>query len=135
MWDFTSYYSLNEVWIGKKRIARDSVLLGSNPNHPQSNGQRHLKDRMDLYACYATLLLCGPRVRALVTRLAEIYQNISVYQHSVPVGLIWSMSSIEDGCVIRIAGKGSEDVKCWIRDQLRGLEEIIGQDVYSKAFL
>ncbi|KAH8120217.1 UreD-domain-containing protein [Phellopilus nigrolimitatus] len=129
-WQFSRYYSVNEVWLGKKRIARDALLL-----EEKINGRRLLKDRMGAYSCYATLILCGPKSRSLVDLLSASYREITVYQQSSPAGQIWSMSEIEGGCIIRIAGQETEGVKNWIRERLCGLEQHVGADVLDKALL
>ncbi|THH06939.1 hypothetical protein EW145_g3733 [Phellinidium pouzarii] len=112
-WQFSRYYSVNEVWLGKKRIARDVLLLEED-----YGGRRALKDRIGIYSCYATLILCGPKVRTVVDSLYASYHEISIYQLTTHAELIWSMSGIEGGCVVRIAGKETEGVKKWIRGRI-----------------
>lgn len=133
-WKFSRYYSVNEVNIGGRRIARDTLLLQDTCN-PSQSLERSVKDRMGDYSCYATVMLCGPRVRYLVEMFSALYRSITIYQQSEPGDLLWSMADMETGCVIRVAGKETDSVRCWLRDHLRGLETIIGSDVYSKAFV
>ena len=132
-WLFARYHSVNEVWVGEKRIARDSVLLEEPTTDSRSNS-RSLKDRMGLYSCYATLILCGPKVQDIVASLWTLYRSIAVFQQSSPDDLIWSMSTISDGCVVRVAARETESVKFWLRIHLKDLESLVGLDVFSKAF-
>ncbi|EJD04058.1 UreD-domain-containing protein [Fomitiporia mediterranea MF3/22] len=129
-WQFSRYYSVNEIWACKKRAARDVLLLeGCEDN------ARPLKERMGIYSCYATLFLCGPKLRTVVGALSADYHEICVYQQSSPSDLLWSMSCIEQGCVVRVAGMTTESVRQWIRTSLNRLEEHVGADVLGKAFL
>ncbi len=90
---------------------------------------------MGVYSCYATLFLCGPKTKDIIRFLDGEYQEISVFQHSSPPGLIWSLSRLDgEGRVVRVAGKETESVKLWFKEHLKGLEDVIGYNVYDKAF-
>jgi urease accessory protein len=153
-WVFAKYYSANEVFVGGVRTARDVVLLDGAPNGGDGGdgggdgdvnrrGQlplprRTLADRMRPYACYATLLLYGPLVQGVVQELEERLQKISVFRVREPLDVLWSMSGVHGdagGRVVRVAGKETEDVKMWLCGALRGLADVIGNEVYSKAFV
>ena len=146
-WVFAKYYSANEVFVDGVRTARDVVLLDGAPNGDDGDvnrrGQsllprRTLADRMRPYACYATLLLYGPLVRGVVRELEERMQKISVFRVREPLDVLWSMSGVHGdagGRVVRVAGKETEDVKKWLCGALRGLVDVIGDEVYSKAFV
>ncbi|KAL5534339.1 hypothetical protein ACEPAG_801 [Sanghuangporus baumii] len=129
-WRFSRYYSINEVWLAKKRIARDVLLLDGDVSSTRS-----LKDRMGIYSCYATLIICGPKLRAVVEAIYAIYREISVYQQASPPDLIWSTSRIEDGCVVRVAANETEKVKSWIKEHLSGLADLVGAEVFGKALI
>jgi len=36
---------------------------------------------------------------------------------------------------VRVAGKETEQVRLWLKEALRGLEDVLGDDVYCRAFL
>ncbi|KAH7912570.1 UreD urease accessory protein-domain-containing protein [Hygrophoropsis aurantiaca] len=134
-WAFTKYRSTNEIFVNSHRIARDILLLEeSDPSKPDP---RTLKDSLAPYSCYAMLILYGPLTNAVVAHISSQYQAISVYKTSSPPDLLWSLSPIADGMgtVVRIAGIETEDVKKWLRDTLKKLRDIVGDDVYGKAFL
>jgi urease accessory protein len=137
-WAFTRYYSVNELWVNGKRLLRDVLLLeddqttGTESPHPP----RALRARLAPYSCYANLILYGPRVRDIVNQLSRSYGSISVFKFHEPPELIWSLSPVSnEGCIIRVAGKDSEPVKRWLKHALLGLENIVGVDVYRRAFV
>lgn len=160
-WAFAKYYSVNEVFVDGVRTARDVVLLDGGgggsagaPRDDNDNGAgagagacgsgtrelplRTLADRMGPYACYATLLLYGPLVQGVVKELEERMEKTSVLRVRKPLDVLWSMSGVHgeaSGRVVRVAGKETEDVKKWLSDALRGLIDVIGGEVYSKAFV
>lgn len=148
-WDFLRYYSVNEVFVEGRRVARD-VLLLDNPsldtqiapescssNTTSSSPLRTLKDRLAPYSCYAMLLLYGPQTHGVVTDLQAKYRTISIFKRAAPERFLWSLTPVDDGkgTVIRAAGVDTEDVKNWFREALRGLEVVVGIDEYRKVFL
>ncbi|EIW86836.1 UreD-domain-containing protein [Coniophora puteana RWD-64-598 SS2] len=145
-WAFTRYYSVNEVFVEGRRVARDVLLLedpAERKSTPESastdsagSTSRTLKDQLQPYSCYAMLLLCGPLTKAVVSNLSSEYQKISIFQKAGPDRLLWSLSAVDNGRshVVRVAGTETEDVKDWLRHHLSGLENVVGTDAYRKAF-
>lgn len=148
-WDFLRYYSINEVFVEGRRVARDILLL-DNPSldtqtasescssNPASRSPlRTLRDRLAPYSCYAMLLLYGPQTHGVVTDLQAKYRTISIFKRTAPERFLWSLTPVDDGkgTVIRAAGVDTEDVKNWFRESLRGLEAVVGIDEYRKVFL
>ncbi|KAI0004210.1 UreD-domain-containing protein [Russula compacta] len=136
-WAFAKYYSANEVFVDGVRTARDVVLLDGAAGSP-SLPRRTLADRMGPYACYATLLLYGPRVQGVVRELEERMEKIRVFRMKEPPEVVWSLSPVHgsgEGRVVRVGGEETEDVKKWLADALRGLVDVIGERVYSNAFV
>ncbi|TFY82824.1 hypothetical protein EWM64_g1192 [Hericium alpestre] len=136
-WAFSQYYSLNELFVDGKRIARDAQLLEGDPVNIAPLPERSLRDRMGPYSCYANVLLYGPSAEGVINDLDARYRAISVFKRAEPMDVLWSLSPLtgDAGRVLRVAGKETEDVKVWLRDALRGLENVIGMDVYRKAFV
>ena len=158
-WCFTRYRSINEVHIGTERVARDVLLLSQAdpspspsvsatatttppsppPLPPRTLRPRTLADKLSPYACYATLLLFGPATSALTAHLASMYDGIRQMQvrSGSPEALLWSYSPLAEGrgCVVRVAGTETDKVKTWLKEQLRGLEEVVGRDAYARAFV
>ncbi|KAG6336126.1 hypothetical protein ID866_2964 [Astraeus odoratus] len=143
-WDFSRYYSVNELIIDGRYAARDVMLLedpflrsplAERVQHPRSS--RPLNERLKPYSCYAMLILCGPLVQNTVTQLNRKLQSLSVFKTATPPQMLWAMTPVDDGrvFVIRAAGVETEIVKNWLRESLRPLEDIVGVDTYRKAFL
>jgi len=77
-------------------------------------------------------------VKTTVARLKSEYESISVFRTQTPESLLWSLSSdvLKDqmGAVLRVAALETEAVRKWLENALRGLENLIGTDVYRQAF-
>ncbi|KAF8846261.1 UreD-domain-containing protein [Paxillus ammoniavirescens] len=144
-WEFSRYYSVNEVFLDGRRITRDIMLLEDlslqsqlPPGNTQLQGSsRTLMERLKPYSCYAMLVLCGPLAQEVTTQLSREYQSISIFKTTSPARLVWALSPVEEGrtYVVRVAGIDTEVVKSWLRDALRGFENVIGIDTYRKAFV
>ena len=132
-WKFLRYSSINEVWVDGKRVARDAVLLESE--HGDSGHHRTLQDRQGVYSCYATAVLSGPKVQRGVASLSEEFQSNTLFRLHSPDDLVWSVARIPSGCITRVAGRTTEIVKDWLKERMSFLEEVVGEDVYSKAFV
>lgn len=119
-----------------KRIARDVLLLEDADDGIKVLPRRTLADRLAPYSCYATLILYGSLVNDAMQDINTEYSRISVFKTKLPSDLIWSVSPIADGlgCVVRVAGKDTESVKTWIGKALRKLVQVVGVDVYRRAF-
>lgn len=135
-WQFSRYYSLNDVWVDGKRIAKDVLLLEAQEPQTDPLPSRTLGDRLAPYSCYATVIMYGPLVQSTIRHLAAEYAKISVYQRSAPADLLWSFSLICDdkGCIVRVAAKETEVIRNWLGEALKALEDVIGTEVYCKAF-
>ena len=81
------------------------------------------------------VFLCGPKVRVGAEGLLEEYRGVTVFRQETTDDLIWSIAQIRNGHTVRIAGKTTEVVKDWLKKKLKFLEDIVGEDVYGKAFL
>ncbi|KAK7064327.1 ribosomal-L2-C domain-containing protein [Favolaschia claudopus] len=75
-WVFSRYYSVNEIVVDGRRVA---------------------KDRLAPYGCYAMLLLYGPQVQTVIEQLREEYGAIQVFKTAEPAELLWSFSELGDG--------------------------------------
>ncbi|EKM83578.1 hypothetical protein AGABI1DRAFT_66331 [Agaricus bisporus var. burnettii JB137-S8] len=146
-WAFTRYYSENEIFIGGRRWARDVMLLeGDNEDGEHLEGvvpsRRFLAEKLAPYSCYAMVLLYGREVEKIIDNLRVTFEMITVFKRREPEDLIWSFSpacnaspiGLGTGAIVRIAGTETDVVKVWLKERLRGLEEIVGPDVYRKAW-
>lgn len=145
-WVFSRYFSVNEVMVNGRRIAKDVMLLeeplhdddddAAVATHRPNRSRRSLSDRLKPYSCYATLIVCGPLVHGVVAQLKDKLRSYSVLSMAAPPRVLWAMTPVDDGntFVIRAAGLETEDVKDWLRGSLKPLEEVVGIDTYRKAF-
>jgi urease accessory protein len=135
-WVFSRYYSANEIWVGGKRAAKDATLLEDTELDVGPLPQRTLSDKLSPYSCYATVILYGPLVLKAICEITARYEAIVVFKTHSPATLIWSLSLIAEGkgCVVRIAGEETEVVRVWLGDMLQRLQDLIGVDVFRRAF-
>lgn len=127
VWQFESYYSLNEIWHADtdQRAARDAVLL-KRPG---------LTLEKMVYDTYATLFLYGQRTDPIVDHYKSMQEDL--FKHATAPDFLWSLSVLDSGCaIVRAAGQSPEVVKDFFRDTLRagGLESWLGQDVFRNAW-
>ncbi|KAK0478279.1 UreD urease accessory protein-domain-containing protein [Armillaria novae-zelandiae] len=137
-WVFSRYYSVNEVFVDGKRMAKDVMLLDDSQVDAKPLPERPLAERLRPYSCYATLFLVGPQVQAVIAELLRRYQAISVMKMKSPDKVIWSLSPITGNdytsVIVRVAGEETEDVKGWLGEGLEPLRQCIGKDVYRQVF-
>ena len=78
----------------------------------------------------------GPLTDSTRQTLKQDYDSITLYKHSAPPDLIWSLTSIYDGkgCVIRVAATEMEAVRDWLKQGLHPLTDVVGVDTYRNAF-
>ncbi|GAA5857156.1 hypothetical protein JCM8547_009342 [Rhodosporidiobolus lusitaniae] len=124
-WEFERYESVNEVWAGGRRIAKDALVLeDEDPPGPkvESEGQnvrlysadgsasplpaqpsaakppQHAttySSRVSPYTCYCTLFLFGPHTAPLLASLQRTFTSITQYKQSRPYSLVWSYSPLQ----------------------------------------
>ncbi|KAF7793946.1 hypothetical protein EIP86_005069 [Pleurotus ostreatoroseus] len=138
-WSFARYYSLNELFVGGRRVARDALLLEEYdpPSHAMDGlRERTLADRLAPYACYATAILYGPHTDATRRALQGEFEKDVVFRRSRPPELVWSFTALDGGKggILRVAAVETESVRDWLKIRLKGLAEVVGQDVYKNAF-
>jgi urease accessory protein len=145
-WDFAKYYSLNEVKVDGKLVAKDVLLLEDPKSSPTLTTQsgstripyRPLREQLAPYSCYAMVLLYGPQVQEAIEDISAQYKHITVYQMKQTPDSLWSFSLLgatsSEGAIVRVAGKESEIVRSCLKTILRHLDVTIGIDTYRRAF-
>lgn len=143
-WKFWRYYSVNDVWVNGRRIAKDAMLLEQEKGEEVREGRwkgalpvRTLADRLAPYSCYATAILYGPAMRETLCNIAKRCEGISVFKQTSPPPLVWSFSWVgpeREGGVIRVAAVDTEGVRDFLKDLLHGIKTLVGIDTYQKAF-
>lgn len=117
--------------------------------HPSQNADMapisELARRNAPYACYATLLLIGPATRETVSHLTAAYHQIQQRTTTRPPPIIWSFSKLVpdsavdpntgagEAAVLRVAGIETEMVREWLRENLKMLRAVVGDDLYRQA--
>lgn len=140
-----------------------SNLSNSSPNSSRKTESTSLATRLSPYTCYATLFLFGPDCKSTIDHLKQLYRRIQQRILIKPQDLIWSCSELGPGggvsrtnqtqdvegkekeegqgdlkeipeaLVIRIAGKETELVRDWLRENLSELKKFVGSDLYKTA--
>lgn len=142
-WDFAKYYSLNEVWVEERLVAKDVMLLADpdtqegSHHHPRIP-KRPLRKQLAPYSCYAMVLLYGPQILETLQDIEAQYKQEIVFQRKRPTDSIWSFSYLGetplDGAIVRVAGKETEVVRSCLKTILRHLGRTIGGDTFRRAF-
>jgi len=143
-WEFWRYYSVNDVWVNGKRVAKDVMLLEQEKEGEVRNSRwkgalptRTLADRLAPYSCYGTAILYGPVMRETLRDVSQRCEKISVFKQASPPPLLWSFSWLgpgREGGVIRVAAMDTEGVRNFLRGLLHTIKPVVGIDTYCKAF-
>ncbi len=124
-WEGSRFASRNEVFVDGRCGFLDSVLLSPDDGELGSN------HRLGRFNCIATILLLGPALHSIATRLLEAMK-------SEPVGrrceLVVSASPLADGAVLRVAGVSVEAVGRLIHHHLQPVSEQLGDDPWSRKW-
>ena len=143
-WDFWRYYSVNDIWVNGRRVAKDVMLLEQEKERGMKDSRwkdilpvRTLADRLAPYSCYATVLLYGPATRETLCDISKRCEEISVFKQASPPPLLWSFSWIgpqRQGGVVRVAALDTEGVRNFLKELLHPIKALVGIDTYRKAF-
>nr|VDD06348.1 unnamed protein product [Brassica oleracea] len=145
-WDFEFYKSINNVYLeDDKPLFLDTVLL-------EKRNIQSIAERMQDYHAIAMVILFGPKLRELQKQVQENVKNMMAEQLQISYGsrrhnpdsrarngfmkpeFIASCSTFGPegkGVVIRIASDSTEPVYNFLRQQLGGLEPLLGQSPYA----
>ena len=146
LWHFYLYHSRNEVRANGEVIARDVQWLEQAlPGPLRADTHTELARRCQPYTCYATLILFGVETgevrSALLQEFASIQQSqplvraggSSVASSVRPPEVLWSASPLDMGArgvVVRLAGIETHALRSWLRERLKPLRALIGDDLY-----
>ncbi|KAI8835341.1 UreD urease accessory protein-domain-containing protein [Chytridium lagenaria] len=149
-WDFKRYESRVSVRLGTRdgpELFRDVWLL--EDDETDNSPHRSFLARVRPYKCLATLLLLGPRASSLAISARKAFEKVKVSKQrpGQMQEVIWSLSPVQHfsasdyvevdegkvfGVVVRIAGMGALEVREFVKERLVGLEDEIGEDLFSK---
>ncbi|KAG0146156.1 hypothetical protein CROQUDRAFT_78080 [Cronartium quercuum f. sp. fusiforme G11] len=144
-WDFQRYKSTNEFYCSSTLILRDTLTL----KPPES--------LHNLYSIYLTLYIItsssyNPKIYDLIQHFSNL--NNHCQNQTLPPNrnkklgpnkIIWSFSIIEPDDhdhdhfnlkmgILRVAGFEQIEVREWIINQLNGLVDLVGKDLFQNAF-
>ncbi|KAJ8758702.1 hypothetical protein K2173_000423 [Erythroxylum novogranatense] len=144
-WDFELYKSINRIFLDEQPLFLDTVLL-------EQGSITSITERMQDYQVSAMIILMGPRLRQIQIQIQENVKRMMSEQlrahftglsgHAklksdhcfIKPPFIASSSSFGPkgiGVVVRIAAVTTESVYRFLKEQLLGLEALIGVPPYT----
>lgn len=121
-WAFDRFDSRTDVFIDDRCIFRDAVRL--DPADGALDGPM----RMGMVNCYATIVVAGKPVKQQAEELIRFVAS----QPAPGQTLLFSVSRISEGVVLRVAGRQTETVSHWIRERLGFVANLVGQDPWAR---
>ena len=131
-WDLARYRSSTRVCRGDRLVLHDAVLLDAD--------QGSLGERMGRFEALATVSLLGPHFRPIIdgvlglstplTRRADVLVSAS----PLPSPADGAGASARDGAVVRLAAISAQRLTTAIRELLRNLPEILGDDPFARKW-
>lgn len=123
-WAFTRVQSRNDIFIGRERVFLDSILL----DHGNSLGPSCRESRFN---CFATLVCLGA---PMIQRASQMLEEFSSWPIQCRSPVVFSISPLPQGAVLRLAGVRAEDVGHELRRQLRPLASLLGDDPWLRKW-
>lgn len=123
-WAFDLYSSQTYATAARRCVFNETLRLDP------VDGPINSPMRMGLIDCFATVLLLG---KPLIPSAVSLEEKLNA-RPSPDAGLLFSISPIEQGAVLRIAGQRTETVGQWIREQFQFIRELVGQDPWERKW-
>jgi urease accessory protein len=123
-WAFDNYESRISIRRGRDLLLCDALSLTAI--------EGALADRLGRFDCFCTVVVSGPAFRAFAGQAID-----AVWQMPAPhrSDLLVSAAPIDDGgCVIRIAGTSVEEVGRAMREHLRFVPALLGDDPWARKW-
>jgi len=124
-WLFHHFQTRNEVFVGDERVLLDSILLDP------ADGGFASDHRVGGFNCFATMFLVGA---ALQVAAAQVLHEIASRPIIRDASFICSASPVSDGVILRVAGRGLEDVASELRAHLRPVCALLGDDPFARKW-
>jgi len=124
-WAFEHFQSRNDVFIERRRVFVDSILLD-----PQ-DGAFESSHRVGRFNCFATLLLVGEWLREAA---ADLGNEISSRPVERDASLICAASPVAEGAILRIAGEQVESVSRELKRHLNFVAGLLGDDPWTRKW-
>jgi len=120
-WAFAHFESRNDIFIDRKRVLVDPILLNST----------EVTRLMGRFDCMATLLLIGQPLKAAAGTLA---QTLAVQPVERQAAQVCSASPVRDGILVRIAGREVENVRRELQHHLGFVAEFLGDNPWTRKW-
>ncbi len=124
-WEFRRLETRNEVFVDGTLRFLDALVL--DPDY----GPLPATFRLGRFNYVGLLALFGPPLSRVSSELASFLGARSVGRRE---SLVVSGGPVGDGVVVRIAAERPEDALHWIRDRLRALTDLLGDDPWQRRW-
>jgi urease accessory protein len=124
-WAFDHFQSRNDVFLDRRRIFLDSLVLNAD------DGSLDSPHRTGRFNCFAMVLLVGESLREAAARLLREIGSRPVERAAT---LLSSASPVGNGAVLRLAGEDVENVGRELKRHLTCLAELLGDDPWSRKW-
>ncbi|KAI9025199.1 UreD urease accessory protein-domain-containing protein [Phycomyces nitens] len=150
-WSFRHYMSHIDVWVGKRMVLRDRLVLEDEEYmRTDGTGETSYAARLRPYTCFATLIIISADP-ALISEPSSLKRSIELLQEKAEQvrmlpnsmhspedrGILWSTSSLLGGrgVLVRISGMTTEKVRDFVKNEClgEGLKGIIGEGMFKKV--
>jgi urease accessory protein len=124
-WAFEHFQSRNDVFLHARRIFVDSLVLNSD------NGPLESAHRTGRFNCFAMMLLVGELCQKAASDLIARISSQPVERNST---LLCSVSPVQNGAVLRLAGEDAESMSHELKQHLRFLADFLGDDPWARKY-
>ncbi len=124
-WAFSRFHSRNTIDVDGQTVTQDAILLDPG------DGPLDAPHRLGDFDCIATIMLLGPVLQGGVATLLTDLSRQPVAQRSA---MLYSISPLANGAILRIAGKSTQIVAGFLRDKLHFMNSLLGQDPWSRKW-
>lgn len=121
-WAFESVLTRTELYLDGKLFLRESFRLDELDN---------LEMRFGHLNCYATFIAVGPRLKALVQQIQNLWKDQSVQPEAK---VLLNLCPLEHGVMIRMMGSNVQSVQSMIRPLIGSLSDVIGGNPWSRKW-
>ncbi|WVN85024.1 uncharacterized protein L203_100165 [Cryptococcus depauperatus CBS 7841] len=141
IWSMDRYASNNEVYVGKRLVMRERIVLDNKNTLKDDHGEGGLSkiaSQLSPYNVYATALFLGSRFAAFSSHLAQLSHQTRQYQLKEPPRLVWSFSEVDQSTgagVVRVAATEVEEARRWLRGAMTagGVAALVGEGLWSRC--
>ncbi|KAL0081471.1 urease accessory protein UreD [Phycomyces blakesleeanus] len=150
-WCFRHYMSHIDVWVGKRMVLRDRLVL-EDEEYMRKDGSEETSyaSRLKPYTCFATLIIISADpttvsdplpLKQSIDFLQEKAEQVRMLPNSMHSpedrSILWSTSPLLGGrgVLVRISGMTTEQVRDFVKNECLGdgLKGIIGEGMFKKV--